>query len=598
MVNWFNWRNMEVPVRKTTFSDLPAIGADDRDLAPLYRIVFWVIAFLSSILQVWRSRFVIWGDGVSYLDMGDAYFRHDWKMAINGVWSPLYSWLIVLPRHFFNLPIKWEATQVHYVNLVIFVLVLCSLEYFLNALVRGRVSRELGQESMRIPAWAIRTTGYALFLLSSVTWLSVEATTPDLCVEGIIFLIAGTIVLIRTGDTSWIRFLALGLFLGIGYLAKAALFPLALPFLAVSFFGAGASRRAFSRVVFSGLIFLAVASPLAISISKADGRLTYSDSGWLNYLWCVNIPAPFGDSPVSDSRASVSGLKDDQRFGTAKHPVMQLLAEPPLNAFPGPINATYPFWYNPAYWYEGMTPRFQFFRQLKVIKSNLYILFDDVVSVQYDVIVGFLALCLLAPSRRLLMRSMLSQAHLWIPAAIPIAAYVAIQVQQRYLPGFLLVIWMSLFSGLIFPRLQSSNKLVWCITLALVMTVSARVLRMAVSDVTHIVRGSADPYENVVESLRGMGIHPGDRVASIGYTFDAYWARRAGATIVAEIPIAGEDAFWSATPETRARVYQTFAKTGARVIVCNRAPHGISVAGWQRLGSSNYMLYNLMENTR
>ena len=42
--------------------------------------------------------------------MGDAYFRRDWGMAVNGVWSRIYSWLIVLPRHLFGIPIYWEST--------------------------------------------------------------------------------------------------------------------------------------------------------------------------------------------------------------------------------------------------------------------------------------------------------------------------------------------------------------------------------------------------------------------------------------------------------------------------------------------------------
>src|ERR1051325_8540895 len=33
-------------------------------------------------------------DGISYLDIGDAYFRADWANAINPVWSPLYSWIL------------------------------------------------------------------------------------------------------------------------------------------------------------------------------------------------------------------------------------------------------------------------------------------------------------------------------------------------------------------------------------------------------------------------------------------------------------------------------------------------------------------------
>jgi hypothetical protein len=33
-------------------------------------------------------------DGIGYLDMGAACLRGDWEMAVNGIWSPLYSWIL------------------------------------------------------------------------------------------------------------------------------------------------------------------------------------------------------------------------------------------------------------------------------------------------------------------------------------------------------------------------------------------------------------------------------------------------------------------------------------------------------------------------
>ena len=576
----------------STAEVIPPPGDVDPDLQLKYRAAFWVIAVLSSLLQCWRWRFVIWGDGVSYLDMGDAYFRHDWRMAVNGVWSPLYSWLIVLPRHLFHVSIDWESTLVHLVNLVIFVLVLCSFEFFLNVLIHRRVPSESNQHTMRVPAWALRAIGYALFLLSSVTWLTVEATTPDLCVEGIVFLIAGTIVQIRAGDRKWARFAVLGLLLGAGYLAKAVLFPLALVFLATAFFAAGATKRALGGVLVAAVIFLLIGSPLVIALSRAEGRLTYSDSGPLNYLWSVDIPSPFDDPFLSGSTASSASVTETERqFGIAAHPPKQLLAEPPMYEFSEPIGGTYPFWYNPEYYYQGLVPRFILRRQIQVLRSNAFIFFDGAISNEYDVIVAFLALLFLVPGFRLFVRSFLGNADLWVPAVVPLGAYLCLQAQPRYLPGFLLVLWASLFSSLILPRSQASKTFVWCITLALVATVSARVLTTAVSDVTHILHDRANQSGNVAEALRRMGIQPGDRVASIGYTFDAYWARLAGVKIVAEIPSAGAGVFWTADSELKSTVYDTFAKTGAKAIVCNRAPPGMpQPAGWQRVESSDYWI--------
>ena len=50
----------------------------------------------------------------------------------------------------------------------------------------------------------------------------------------------------------------------------------------------------------------------------------------------------------------------------------------------------------------------------------------------------------------------------------------------------------------------------------------------------------------VAEFLHHIGIQPGDKVASIGRTFDATWAHLAQVKIVAEIPRRDEHEFWAA----------------------------------------------------
>src|SRR4029450_1438848 len=69
-------------------------------------------------------------DGISYLDIADAYMRRDWHTAINSVWSPLYSWLLgpilaSVPRS-----IYWEFRVVHLVNFGIFVVTFTAFEFF------------------------------------------------------------------------------------------------------------------------------------------------------------------------------------------------------------------------------------------------------------------------------------------------------------------------------------------------------------------------------------------------------------------------------------------------------------------------------------
>ena len=49
-------------------------------------------------------------DGLSYIDMGEAYIRGDWDMAINTYWSPLYAWLIGITLFIIKPSPYWEAS--------------------------------------------------------------------------------------------------------------------------------------------------------------------------------------------------------------------------------------------------------------------------------------------------------------------------------------------------------------------------------------------------------------------------------------------------------------------------------------------------------
>jgi hypothetical protein len=43
------------------------------------RIWFWVFASTADLLKCWSYRFWIGPDGVNYLDVANAYLRHDWS---------------------------------------------------------------------------------------------------------------------------------------------------------------------------------------------------------------------------------------------------------------------------------------------------------------------------------------------------------------------------------------------------------------------------------------------------------------------------------------------------------------------------------------
>lgn len=542
------------------------------DLSLRYRVFFWAIALGVGLLRALDSRFSMGGDGPSYIEMGDAYFRGDWKMAISSYWSPLYSWLIVLPKHIFRVPMYWESTSVHLVNFVIYVFVVCSLEFLLDAMIlRGSPTNSLASaESLQ--AWALRLMGYALFLYSSLNWLSTETVTPDLCVEGIVFLVAGVILRIHAHGANWANCATLGLLLAVGYLTKVVLFPLAFVFFLASVLAAGNPRKAVVRVLFGFLIFLLVAGPYIFVLSNAKGRFTYGDSGRLNYAMYVDgLPL------------SVHWQGKERGSGTPVHPTRKVLDDPPLYEFAEPVGGSYPAWYDPTYWWEGVIPRFDAKREILVFHNHLHF-FYGLLTAQGAFLSGLLAFCLVAPDFKMLARQFMRGAYIWIPAVVALAGYSLIHVETRFLPGFLILLWLSLFRSVTLPRSAISRKLVWCITLAVAMTVGIGVLRTAVVEGGRLLRHQRNIHWDVAERLRQLGIRPGDRVASIGFSFDGYWAHLAGVTIVTEIPESGAGTFWVSDPEVKAKVFQTFADFGAKAVVCNRVPAYTLPYGWQKIG--------------
>ena len=99
------------------------------------RRFFFLIAFIIGLLHAWFVRYGVDCDGTSYLDMGDAYFRGDWRAAINGYWSPLYSWILGFVLYVLKPASCWESTIVHFTNFLIYL-----IAFFLLWLFPSRVN--------------------------------------------------------------------------------------------------------------------------------------------------------------------------------------------------------------------------------------------------------------------------------------------------------------------------------------------------------------------------------------------------------------------------------------------------------------------------
>src|SRR6266567_4960977 len=205
----------------------PATSASGAANCRLLRIFCWVLALALGAAQAWATRFTMNPDGVSYLDIGDAYWRGDWHNAINAYWSPLYSWILGFFLKVLKPSMYWEYPVVHLVNLLIYVAALASFEFFLATFIADRKKRDqefLKKGLMGLPESAWWLLGYNLFVSSSLLLIGLAFVTPDMCAAAFLYLASGLVLRIRSSVVTRRTFAVLGVVLGAAYLAKAVMF--------------------------------------------------------------------------------------------------------------------------------------------------------------------------------------------------------------------------------------------------------------------------------------------------------------------------------------------------------------------------------------
>jgi hypothetical protein len=575
-------------------SDLDDLHGLEKRRQIRLRIFYLCAATLLGFLQAWASRDEMNPDGVSYLDIGDAFFRGDWTMAISSYWSPLYPFFLGLITRIIKPSPYREFAVVHMANLVIYLFALACFDFFLRTLIayqqRG-LSSNRERVSLSEQDWL--TLGFALFTWSSLRLITLQVVNPDLCLSAFLYLAAAALIRVRGGDARWSTFGFLGMVLGLGYLVKAPMFPLAVVFLGTSLFAVARAGRAAAvpRFLLGVLVFGLVAGPCVFAISRPKGRFTFGDSGRLNYAEYVNGVTPF---------AHWQG--EGKEIGTPKHPTRKIFDSPPVYEFATPIRATYPPWYDQSYWYEGVRPRFDLKRQLEVLGSSAAMYAEMLVN-QASLMTGFLALLFCGWRGRSLFRDLSKQWHLLIPTVVALTMFGIVHLETRYVGALIVVLWVGLFSGISIPKTSTARRMILCVSAAIAIVLSLQCIKGAVRDLITIVHPAPHVQWQVAQSLRGLGIRPGDKVAAIGWNFGAYWARLARVSIIAEVPYQphvapGEasfspenvDKFWESSSNVRSRVMEKFAQSGARAVVAEmRRPE--PPGSWIRIDHTAYCAY-------
>lgn len=554
---------------------------------------FWLLAIILGFAHTWADRhYLINADAMSYLDIAEAYLRGDWHSAVNSYWNPLYSWLIAIALWLVKPSSYWKFSVLHLVNFAVYLFALACFAFLVRGLVR--LNRNLAEKFLArgltiLPGWAIVALGYPLFIWSTLYLIDVQVESPDLLVASFMYLACAILLRIRLEPSRWVFYPVLGLTLGLGFLAKSVMLPMTLVLIGAGLFATNNVRRTLPRIALTVVVFVVLVGPFVVAMSRSKGRLTFGESGRLNYLWSINR-VPF-----------LHWQGDPSGFGMPTHPSRQIFDKPPVFEFGHPVGGTYPVWYDPTYWYEGSASRILLRQQLKVVgraAQSYYELFQS--GVQMGLMVGFLSLYLMGQRRRFLPQDLTALWILIIPALAGMGLYLLVNVQGRYVAPFIVLLWLALFSAIRLHVTSESPRLIKAITIALVSVITFTTVASSSSEVALTARSfiagedrSKHEQWQVAEGLQAIGVAPGDQVAVIGFPIRSFWAHLAELRIIAELPTADAGVFWEANPTLKDEVIQAFARTGAKVIVAETPPAGVDLNGWQKIGATDYYYFLL-----
>lgn len=541
------------------------------------RLCFWVLAVALGLLQVWADRHHVGPDGTSYIEIARGVQLGNLRAVVNGYWSPLYPFLLSGAFRIVDPPAYWESTVVHFLNFVIYLSALYCFELFLGGLstARNRMGEAHSEGKTRDErAWWV--WGYLLFLWATWFWTSPAEVTPDLCVVCLVLLATAALVRIKTGIAGWGTFAALGAILGVGYLAKAAMFPVAFPFLLSAFLLERPGKQAGLRTLVAIATFGVTAMPFLFALSTSKNRVTFGDSGKINYAWYVDgvprTPRWQGGPPGT---------------GTPVHPIRRVLSTLPLYEFGEPVAGSYPPWYDPSYWYEGIRPRLNVKGQLMACyrAANSYLRIWSRDGTLY-----FVGLAMLLLSKKRLRGERPKQRFflIWMPTYFALLMYELVHVEPRFVGGFGLVLLAAAFTQVCSGSRDGAARLAgWIMILAPALAIASGV----VADMR--AAASPRPFQQwlVAKALHESGISPGTGVGVIGMGLDAYWAHLAGVRIIAEIPQPDEGSFVSADSMCKQAILVKFSDLGARALITDNAAVARSSEGWRPLGNSGYYVH-------
>jgi hypothetical protein len=540
-----------------------------------------LVCALAVALLSWAGRYSINPDGISYLDMADQLLKGNLGVLVHPYWSPLYPCLLAVALKIFSPTPARELLVVHLVNCLIGLTTLASFTFFLCEWSRLR-PRSSGSGAMT--AFRLHTAfAYALFLWGSGEMIGLADVSPDLCVAAVVFLTAGLCCRLATARGGLATSVALGVALSLGYFTKAAMLPLGIALLILLAIPRLFALPRRSLVALSGLVFFIAVAPHVFLLSRHAHRLSIGDSGRLNYAWLVlqQIPAHQG------------WIGSTAETGTPLHPLHVLSVTPTVIEFKDTVPGTYPLWYNPAYFYDGLRMHFNLRKQLAALARSAHDLRLDLGRKLILLFAGLIVLFGFSIRRRAPVDFSSGWLILWSLAAF--CMYALVGIEPRYIAAFVVLFWIALYDTVsrdTFTSARVANLAVFAFVTAYIGLTQLLFLWSAINQ---SMREPSPPNQFVVATqLAGLGLLPGDDIATVGDGSGAYYARLAQLRVIAIIGLPGSNSdaaqLWTLSDSDFNAVKQELRQIGAKAIV-SPAKWKCTVTannGWHSIDDTGY----------
>jgi hypothetical protein len=384
--------------------------------------------------------------------------------------------------------------------------------------------------------------------------------------------------------SGWGSVLALGVVLALGYYSKAPMLLLGLALIVILALPLPGRRPRRMQLVAAALVFFALTAPFIASLSRQQHHLTFSESGRLNYAWNVSRNVPmFG------------GLMEyTKETGFPKHPLHALRTQPTVLVFKDTVPGTFPLWYNPVFFYDGMRSDIDIPRMLRHFAGDMI---RNMAHAQGVTVIplwtGIIVLGALTRRRSSGFGCATAWLMVWSLAAIGLFALVAIEA--RYVAPFVVLFWLAFYDE-VFHSLERQDQVlpraIFCaILLGIGLSLSLSLGTKAAADGEASRSGYAEIV--VAEELSRLGLHPGDEIAAIGNPYESYFAHLAQLRVIATIgfrdPLTYDTAqFWKLNDSSYHELTGELWRTNVRAIVSSENCDLAAMRNWRALGNTHY----------